>query len=190
VGVGVKTRFAPATKDVNKIAFAQAAILILFGLAQIVSGQNAQSAAAAGHHKVQVNDRALGRKIGAGGARLIADYGGFQLYDALDSMTNFPADKAELRDDYNLILLNASRLDTTTTEVKALRKTVGSFAGRRMHLVQFAGPIKPDWRRANGQLHSAQHLFDLWRRGGHRARADHGRGRSSCPVGRRVFGRV
>jgi hypothetical protein len=148
VGVGVKTRFAPATKDVNKIAFAQAAILILFGLAQIVSGQNAQSAAAAGHHKVQVNDRALGRKIGAGGARLIADYGGFQLYDALDSMTNFPADKAELRDDYNLILLNASRLDTTTTEVKALRKTVGSFAGRRMHLVQFAGPIKPDWRQA------------------------------------------
>jgi hypothetical protein len=135
-------------KDVKIIAFAQAAMLMFLGLAQFVSGQNAPSAAATGRHKVQVNDRALGQKMAAGGARLIADYGGYQLYDAPDSMTHFPADKAELRDDYNLILLNASRLDTTQAEVKALRKTAGGFAGKRMHLVQFAGPIQPDWRQA------------------------------------------
>jgi hypothetical protein len=141
-------RGCDAIKDVKKTAFALAAMLMLFGLARMVSGQNAPSTAASGHHKVQVNDRALGEKMAAGGARLIADYGGFQLYDAPDSMTHFPADKAELRDDYNLILLNARRLDTSTAQVKALRKPAGSFDGKRLHLVQFAGPIQPDWRQA------------------------------------------
>jgi len=87
-------RGCDAIKDVKKTAFALAAMLMLFGLARMVSGQNAPSTAASGHHKVQVNDRALGEKMAAGGARLIADYGGFQLYDAPDSMTHFPADKA------------------------------------------------------------------------------------------------
>jgi hypothetical protein len=135
-------------KDVKKFVSIQAATLMFFGLAQILSGQNAPDAAAAGRHKVQVNERALGQTMAAAGATLIADYGGYQLYDAPASMTNLPPVKAELRDDYNLILLNASHLDTTTAGVKALRTTVGSFAGKRMHLVQFAGPVQPDWRQS------------------------------------------
>jgi hypothetical protein len=132
---------------VKKIASVQAAALILFILARIVSGQNSPATSFAGHHKLQINDRALSQAMTAGGARMIADYGRFQLYDAPDSLTNLPADKAELRDDYNLILLNASRLDTTKPVVKALRKPVGGFLGKRMHLVQFAGPIQPEWRK-------------------------------------------
>jgi hypothetical protein len=124
-----------------------AAIALLLGLAQVVSGQNTASTPNA-RHKVQVSDRALSQSMASRGARLIADYGSYQLYDAPDSMTHFPADKAELRDDYNLILLNASRLDTTTAPVQALRKTMGNFGGKRMHLVQFAGPIQPEWRQA------------------------------------------
>ena len=121
---------------------------MFFGLAQIAWGQNASPLAANGRHKVQVNDRALGQRLTAAGARLIADYGGYQLYDAPDSATNLPAAKAELRDDYNLILLNARCLNTTNAEVQALRKTIGSFAGKRMHLVQFAGPVLPAWRQS------------------------------------------
>jgi hypothetical protein len=136
------------TKDVKIVTFAQATTLTFFWLAQIVSGQNALSTAATGRHKVQVNDRALAQQMVAAGARLIVDYGSYQLYDAPDSMTNLPADKAELRDDYNSILLSASRLNTTKAEIKALRKPMGSFAGKRMHLVQFAGPVKPDWRQS------------------------------------------
>ena len=120
-------------------------MLIFLGLAPVVSGRSSSSAA--GNHKIQVNDRVLGQKRVAAGARLIADYGAFQLYDAPDSMTNLPLQKAELRDDYNLILLNAGRLDSTRPEVKALRRPIGRFAGKRMHLVQFAGPIQPEWRR-------------------------------------------
>ncbi len=123
-------------------------MLMFFGPALIVSAQNAPSAAAAGRHKIQVNDHALSQELATAGGRLIADYGGYQLYDAPDSMTNLPADEAELRDDYNVILLNASRMDTTKSEVKALRKTVGGFAGRRLHLVQFAGPVQPTWRQS------------------------------------------
>ena len=115
--------------------------------AQFASAQN-PSSTIPHHHKVQVNDRALGQSLAARGARLIADYGGYQLYDAPDSVTNYPADKAESRDDYNLILLNAGGLDTAAAPVKVLRKSVGTFAGKRMHLVQFAGPILPEWRQA------------------------------------------
>jgi hypothetical protein len=30
---------------------------------------------------------------------------------------------------------------------KALRRSAGSFAGKRLHLVQLAGPVRPDWHR-------------------------------------------
>jgi hypothetical protein len=116
-------------------------------LAQFGWAQNLSSTIP-NHHKLQLNDRALSQSVAASGARLIVDYGGYQLYDAPDSMTNFPADKAELRDDYNRILLNTGELDTTKSEVKALRKSAGHFAGQRLHLVQFAGPILPAWRQA------------------------------------------
>ena len=71
--------------------------------------------------------------------------------------TNFlkarlPADdlageKAEIRDQYNFIFLNAARIDTSKPEVQAARKKIGSFAGRRLHMVHFAGPIQAAWRR-------------------------------------------
>jgi len=134
-------------KDVKRIVYPLAAWLVVFGLARVLSAQEAHLAGSSGRHKIEVRDRALGEKMAAAGARLIADYGGYELYDAPDSMTNLPADKAELRDDYNLIVLNAARLDTTQPAVQALRKKAGSFTGNRMHLVQFAGPVQAPWRQ-------------------------------------------
>ena len=134
-------------KDVKRITFFLAAWLLVFGLARSVCAQESAPAGAGGRHKIEVRDRALGEKMAAAGARLIADYGGYQLYDAPDSMAHFPADKAELRDDYNFIALNAVRLDTTQPAVKALRKKIGSFSGNRLHLVQFAGPVQTAWRQ-------------------------------------------
>ncbi len=43
------------------------------------------------------------------------------------------------------ILLNVGVIATGSAEAEALRAPVGSFEGRRLHLVQFAGPIRPDW---------------------------------------------
>jgi len=93
-------------------------------------------------HKVQTSDPAAARAIIAAGGRLIADYGGYQLFAA--AQTN----GLQVRDDYNLILLNAARLDTSMPETQALRQPAGNFAGQRLRLVQFAGPVQPAWRNA------------------------------------------
>ncbi|MGO8765724.1 MAG: S8 family serine peptidase [Limisphaerales bacterium] len=100
-------------------------------------------------HKLRVTDPALTQSMLAQGARLIADYGGFQLVEADDSIaTNFISPKIEPEDDYNQIKLNAATLDTTTAEIRALRRPIGNFSGQRLHLVQFVGPARPEWRAA------------------------------------------
>ncbi len=100
-----------------------------------------------GSHKIQVNDRESGGRIAAQGGRLIADYGGYQLYETGQVSPEVAANRnAQTRDDYNSILLHARHLDTRRPEIKALRQIVGAFPGKRMHLVQFAGPVRPEWR--------------------------------------------
>ena len=98
-------------------------------------------------HKVQVHDPVAARAVVALGGRMIADYGGFQLYNVPQTNGALPA-SAELRDGYNSILLNAIHLNTATAGVQALRKAVGAFEGKRMHLVHFAGPVQPAWHQA------------------------------------------
>jgi Subtilase family len=93
-------------------------------------------------HKVQTSDPAAARASVAAGGRLIADYGGYQLFET--AQTN----GLQVRDEYNFIHLNAARLDTATAEFQALRQPAGSFAGKRLHLLQFAGPVQPAWRKA------------------------------------------
>jgi hypothetical protein len=89
----------------------------------------------------------LAARIEAQGGRLISDYGGFQLLEVPQVTSDLATNThVEFRDDINFVLLNAAWLDTTKSETKALRKAVGSFVGKRLHLVQFAGPVRPDWR--------------------------------------------
>lgn len=104
----------------------------------------------ANRHKVMVSDHALAKSIEAKGARLIADYGSFKLLEVNDAVAGTLNDKpgAELSDENNLISLNAGAFDTTTAEAQSLRRPSGNFAGKRMHLVQFAGPIRPEWYAA------------------------------------------
>ena len=54
---------------------------------------------------------------------------------------------AEGAPDAGQVLLNVGAIDTTSPEAAALRGTVGAFEGKRLHLVQFAGPIAPEWYR-------------------------------------------
>ncbi len=97
-------------------------------------------------HKVQVSDPADRKQITDAGGRLIADYGSYQLYEIDQPSTPLAGRRApENRDEYNYIRLNAATLDTTAPETTALRQAVGDFKGRRMHLVQFAGPTLPAW---------------------------------------------
>lgn len=115
--------------------------LLLFGLAP------AGHASPSFGHKVQVHDGITAQAVVEQGGRLVADYGSFQIYDVPKNAGNLPI-SAQVRDSYNSILLNAAHLDTSTAAIQSLRKTVGAFEGKRMHLVQFAGPIQPAWRKA------------------------------------------
>lgn len=100
-------------------------------------------------HKIQVTDPAVAQEIAAEGGRLIADYGSFQLYDVASVTSELVSSaKAQIRDEYNVITLKAGHLDTTQPEAQALRKSAGAFVGKRLHLVQFAGPVQSDWHEA------------------------------------------
>jgi hypothetical protein len=131
------------SKDVRTIA--GVAGIIYFGLAAASFGQVPASNTNT-RHKLQTTDRAVAATLADAGGRLVADYGAFLLYDTPAVVTNFPADKVETRDDYNSIFLNAVRLDTSQPATRALRRTAGQFAGKRLHLVQFSGPLLPEWR--------------------------------------------
>jgi hypothetical protein len=114
--------------------------LVLFSLA---------GAALAAPHKMRVDDPALAKAILARGGTLIADYGGFQIIEADDSAaTNLDARRVEREDDFDSIKLNTGTLNTRAAAVLSLWKPSGSFSGKRLHLIQFAGPVKPEWRAA------------------------------------------
>ncbi len=98
-------------------------------------------------HKIQVRDPLTAKQIVDDRGQLLADYGSYQLYQVDQVRTGLVQSGAiEVRDDCNLIRLNAVTIDTSAVTVQAARQTIASFHGKRMHLVQFVGPIKPEWR--------------------------------------------
>jgi hypothetical protein len=117
--------------------FSLLAALVLFFANQCLAGDV---------HKLQVSDPILAVQIEASGGHLVGDYGSYRLYETASIRSEWPSTGLEVRDEYNSILLNAKPLDSTKPEIKALRKMVGDFAGKRMHLVHFRGPVRPEWR--------------------------------------------
>jgi hypothetical protein len=100
-------------------------------------------------HKIRVSDSSTEKLVVENGGRLLADYGSYRLY-AVDNLSPdvLRQDQAELRDDYDRIRLNAAIIDTTTPKAMALHKAVAAFPGKRMHLIQFVGPVQPTWHEA------------------------------------------
>jgi subtilisin-like proprotein convertase family protein len=123
-------------------------VLVVIFAAAITASLNFVSSPASGQgrrHKIYARDGKVAAGIVSQGGRLIADYGSFQVLEAGESTALAAAGSglAEVRDEQNLILLNSGSLDTSRDDVQALRNApVGD---RRLHLVQFAGPIKPEW---------------------------------------------
>src|SRR5688572_7084556 len=100
-------------------------------------------------HKLEINDPKLAAEIVAHGGRLLADYGGYQLYglDQLDpEILNHG--NAQSRDQYHHVRLNAAILDTSRPQAHSLRRILGAYAGNRLHLVQLVGPPLPAWHDA------------------------------------------
>jgi subtilisin-like proprotein convertase family protein len=100
-------------------------------------------------HKVTASDEKSAAALQAQGARLIADYGGYKLFDVSSDLAAKSQGLAGLEtvDENNLLLLNSGAIDTTTSEAQDMRglKGGGVTAGKQMHLIQFAGPIQHEW---------------------------------------------
>jgi subtilase family protein/HYR domain-containing protein len=100
-------------------------------------------------HKIKLSKGDLAQQLVARGGRVIADYGEETILEVdYRTATELQTNKSvELRDEDNLIMLNAGSIDTTTSQGLALQTANpgGERGAKRMHLVQFAGPVKPEW---------------------------------------------
>ena len=102
-----------------------------------------------GQHKLRVTDSHAAAELKRMGAKLIADYGSFQVFNADEMIVRAmkKSDAIQFSDEDNLIRLNSAVLDTTKTELQQERSKRVGFSGEEesLHLVQFAGPIQPAW---------------------------------------------
>lgn len=102
---------------------------------------------------LRVKDAGLAREILQHGGRRVADYGSFQLIETAEGVpANSRESQVQIESKNDEIELNATRINTRSLEGKALRKSRGSFPGKALHLIQFVGPIKPEWRESIEQL--------------------------------------
>ncbi len=84
----------------------------------------------------------------ANGGRVIADYGSFVLLEVNDALAAEVenSSNAQIVDENNVVMLNAGAIDTRNE--KSTASMVADKSGKQMRLVQFAGPIRPEWYNA------------------------------------------
>lgn len=96
--------------------------------------------------KVRVSDATAAARLLQQGGQLVADYGSFKIIQATAAAVTSESNRVESAEESNFIELHAAPLDTRTPVAKSLRQARGSFRGQQLHLIQFAGPVKPEWR--------------------------------------------
>ena len=116
-----------------------AILICLLALSLSVQAQN---------QKLRVEDGPTAERMLSRGGKLVADYGTFKIIQADAASVAGETNRVESAEESNFIELHAARVDTRTTAAKALRQVHGSFRGQHLHLIQFAAPVKPEWRQA------------------------------------------
>ena len=101
-------------------------------------------------HKISVGDRQLVEILKSQGGRVVGDYGSFVLMEANNAAANSLTNgrDAQVVDENNLVMLNAGTIDTSTPAAQSLRGAGSGGVGKQMRLIQFAGPIRPEWYQA------------------------------------------
>jgi uncharacterized repeat protein (TIGR01451 family) len=135
-----RTRFCP-----RWLPHAWLAAALVGGAVLVTAPLDSQAAEAL--RKVRSESPSATAQLQQQGARLVADYGSFQILTAPPAtVAPFAAAGTVVpADNLDVIELNAGPLRTSRSQVQALRQTLSTFKGQRLHLVQFAGPVKPEW---------------------------------------------
>ncbi|HTI68429.1 MAG TPA: S8 family serine peptidase, partial [Candidatus Limnocylindria bacterium] len=101
------------------------------------------------NHSVVAQDSKVAQELVSHGGRLVQVYGDRQLIALSDPLPELLSKEGiEVRDDYHFVMLNTGFLDVRLPEIRAKRSVPGNPIGKQLHLVHFAGPILPAWRRA------------------------------------------
>ena len=98
-------------------------------------------------HKIRIEGSG-GEAAKNSSAYRVFDYGSFQVLDVDRTTADrlLSSGNAANADGQNLILLNAGPIDTTSaTALELGAKAIAVTGGKQLHLVQFPGPIKPEW---------------------------------------------
>ena len=93
-------------------------------------------------------DGATQATLAQSGARLLVDYGSFGLWEVPDSRIQTLAGRASVqqRDDFDDIYVRTGKITTPSgvpTAPSNLRQS--KVSGNQLWMVQFVGPVKPDW---------------------------------------------
>ena len=98
--------------------------------------------------KLRTADRNTAAQLQAQGARLVVDYGSFQILELDSTLAVRAKARADVLHTGNHIQLHAGWIDTRSATVGALQRSSAQAAGRQLHLIQFIGPVKPEWHAA------------------------------------------
>lgn len=131
-------------------ALAMGALFLFPCAAPAADSQSQVQFGRAGTRKLRISDRAVVAELVARQGRVVADYGAFVVIEVPESSAA-DLDSKPILHRANEILLNAGALDTTRPHLRAQQSPRGSFEGKALHLVQFAGPVKREWRQALAQ---------------------------------------
>ncbi|HEX5220636.1 MAG TPA: S8 family serine peptidase [Verrucomicrobiae bacterium] len=96
--------------------------------------------------KVRVGNALMAQQLIEQGGKLVADYGGFQVIESEAPTNAFPGLDVQSLDESDVIELNVVRINTRSAGRRVAKEARARFNGKRLHLVQFAAPIKPEWR--------------------------------------------
>ena len=126
-------------------AAAFAAVVVAVSIEQSFAQTSRFSPGSTDRSKVRVDDAIMAGQLVADGAVVVADYGSFRVLEVNASgraaLQGHPA--VESIDEHFQILLNAGGIDARAPKSASRTKTPSVGAG--LHLVQFAGPVKPEW---------------------------------------------
>jgi hypothetical protein len=97
--------------------------------------------------KLQVSDPETAAALIRAGGREVADYGSFQIVEANQAAWEAFRDAPGVEDvsEQKNILLNVGPINTDDAQAGISRAAARDFSGKRLHLVQFDGPVKPEW---------------------------------------------
>ncbi|MGH7242204.1 MAG: S8 family serine peptidase [Phycisphaerales bacterium] len=138
--------FGKSGLNVGRSASIALTLIALCGTA--MAQQGVSKFGQAGTVKVRVPNQVDASVLSRANARTVGNYDSFSVVEvpaqaAADLVTD--GNGIEQLPEENKILLNVGAIDTSAANVRQAQRARGTFAGKALHMIQFAGPVQPAW---------------------------------------------